>query len=76
MSASRRLDPAPSETPAGAVEAQLHANVEALQAEVRALAGAVDHLRRALELAVAGHDDEERLTALLEEVRWTLGEIW
>jgi hypothetical protein len=56
-------------------ELTVHANIEGLQVQVRALATAIDHLCRAVE-AVAPEAEPSELDRSVEEARLALGEIW
>jgi hypothetical protein len=59
-----------------AVELAIHANLEGLQVQVRALANAIDHLCRAVESVAPEDTAATGLAASLEEARLALGEIW
>jgi hypothetical protein len=56
------------------VELALHANIEGLQVQVRALATAIDHLCRAVE--TMAYDVPSEVATSLEDARLALGEIW
>jgi hypothetical protein len=58
------------------VELAVHANLEGLQVQVRALATAVDHLCRAVESVAPEGTASSELAGSLEEARLALGEIW
>jgi hypothetical protein len=65
-----------SESPATDVQRELHASIEGLQVQVRALGSAVDHLCRALDAATSELPVSSEAAAALEEARLTLGRIW
>ena len=73
-------DPKPTgrhaEAPPTEVEMQLHADIESLQVQVRALGSAIDHLCRALEVAVPGLQSSSEAATALEDARLCLGEVW
>jgi hypothetical protein len=58
------------------VELAVHANIEGLQVQVRALASAIDHLCRAVESAAPEAAARSEVAGALEEARLALGEIW
>ncbi len=57
-------------------EFELHTGIESLQVQVRALGAAVDHLCRALEVAVPELQRSPEAAAALEDARLSLGEVW
>jgi hypothetical protein len=63
-------------SPATDVERELHARIEGLQVQVRALGSAVDHLCRALDAATSEPPVSSEAAVALEEARLTLGRIW
>jgi hypothetical protein len=73
-------DPKPTGTYAGApptdAELELHTGIESLQVQVRALGAAVDHLCRALEVAVPELQRSPEAATALEDARLCLGEVW
>lgn len=58
------------------MELELHASVEGLQVQVRALATAVDHLCRALEATTADLATSSEVAKAIGEARWALRETW
>jgi hypothetical protein len=60
-----------------AAETELHASVEGLQVQVRALASAIDHLCRAVEAAAPdASPPSPEVSSAIENARQSLGEIW
>jgi hypothetical protein len=59
-----------------AAETELHASVEGLQVQVRALATAIDHLCRAVEAAAPDAARSPEMSSAIEDARESLGKIW
>jgi hypothetical protein len=59
-----------------ATETQLHASIEGLQVQVRALATAIDHLCRAVEAANPDVPPSPQVSNAIENARHALGRIW
>jgi hypothetical protein len=65
-----------AEAPPTEVQLQLHTDIESLQVQVRALGSAVNHLCRALEVAVPELQGSSEAATALEDARLCLGEVW
>jgi hypothetical protein len=76
MTAKPRPTVAHAEPLVTEMELELHASVEGLQVQVRALATAVDHLCRALEATTADLATSSEVARAVEEARWSLRETW
>jgi hypothetical protein len=59
-----------------AAETELHASIEGLQVQVRALATAIEHLCRAVEAAAPDAPRSPELSDAVENARESLGKIW
>jgi hypothetical protein len=65
-----------TDAPPTEVELQLHTDIASLRVQVRALGNSVDHLCRALEVAVPGLQSSPEAATALEDARLCLGEVW